>query len=107
MTTKYFSLCAAAFLALGSVSFASPEKEYQVTGPVLEVTDNIIAVQKGKERWEIARDSSTKAEATPKVGDRVTIMYKMTATKIEVKADKAARAEGRTSASPAASPDKK
>ena len=106
MNTKTLGLCAAALLALGSVSSASA-KDYQVTGPVLEVNDSVIAVQKGNERWEIARDTSTKSESTPKVGDRVTIMYKMTATKIEVKADKAARAEGRTSPLPAASPQKK
>lgn len=60
-------------------------KTYQVTGPVLEVTDNMIAVQKGKERWEVARDKDTKVTGDLKVGAKVTIEYKMTATKVEVK----------------------
>ena len=32
---------------------------YQVTGPVLEVTDTKVVVEKGKEKWEIARDKDT------------------------------------------------
>jgi len=45
-----FSLLAAASLALSGAAFAAGAKTYQVTGPVLEVTDTIIAVQKGKDR---------------------------------------------------------
>jgi hypothetical protein len=63
---------------------------YQVTGPVLEVTDSKIVVQKGKEKWEMARDASTKATGDVKVGDKVTVEYKMTATSIEVKGGKGA-----------------
>ena len=60
-------------------------KTYQVTGPVLEVRPDAIVVQKGSEKWEIARDASTKLPADVKVGSKVTIMYKMTATDVEVK----------------------
>ena len=41
-----FSLLAAASLALSGAAFAAGAKTYQVTGPVLEVTDTMIAVQK-------------------------------------------------------------
>ena len=58
---------------------------YQVTGPVLEVTDSKIVVEKDKEKWEIARDASTKTSAAVKKGDKVTVEYNMTATKITVK----------------------
>jgi hypothetical protein len=74
--------------------------EYQVTGPILEVNDSMIAVQKGKDRWELARDANTNASGELKVGDKVTVHYTMTATNIEVKAGKGAKKE----ASPAASP---
>jgi GH43 family beta-xylosidase len=67
-------------MLLGSAAYA-----YQVTGPVLEVTDTKIVVEKDKERWEIARDKATKGPANIKKGDRVTIQYNMTATSIEVK----------------------
>jgi len=63
---------------------------YQVTGPVLEVTDTTIVVEKGNEKWEIARDKDTKGAAAVKKGDRVTVDYRMTATSIEVKDAKAA-----------------
>lgn len=72
--------------ALGAVpAYAAMAKTYQVTGPVLEMTGDMIAVQKGKDRWEIARDGSTKMPADVKVGDKVTIEYRMTATTVEVK----------------------
>jgi len=74
---------AASLLALPAA--AETAKTYQVTGPVLEVSPTMIAVQKGKDRWEIARDGSTKMPADVKVGDKVTIEYRMTATSVEVK----------------------
>jgi len=68
--------------------FAGSVKTYQVTGPVLEVTDNLIAVQKGQDRWEIVRDKETKVTGDLKVGAKVTIEYRMTATKVEAKEEK-------------------
>ena len=67
-------------------------KTYQVTGPVLEVTNEMVVVQKGKERWEVARDSGTKVTGDLKVGSNVTIQYRMTAASVDVKAAKAAPA---------------
>lgn len=69
------------FLALSSMA-------YQVTGPVLEVTDTKIVVQKGKEKWELSKSPSTKNTSEVKVGDKVTVEYTMTASTIEVKAEK-------------------
>ena len=83
------SLLAAAGLLLSNAAFAAGAKDYQVTGPVLEVNDSMIAVEKGKDRWEIARDANTKAGGEVKVGDKVTVHYTMTATSIEAKAAKA------------------
>src|SRR6266566_1903246 len=103
MNTKAFSLIAAASLALSSLAFAAGAKTYQVTGPVLEVNDTIIAVQKGKDRWEISRDASTKVSGDLKVGEKVTVTYTMSATDVQVKAGKGAKKEA---ASPAASPKK-
>jgi hypothetical protein len=68
-----------------SVAFAAGPKTYQVTGPVLEVKDDLIAVQKGKDRWEVGRDAGTKVTGDLKVGSKVTIEYRMTATTVEVK----------------------
>jgi hypothetical protein len=82
----------ALLLAAGAV-FAASVKTYQVTGPVLEVNSDMIVVQKGKDRWEIARDASTKIPPDVKVGDKVTIEYRMHATSVEVKAGKATSAK--------------
>jgi hypothetical protein len=82
------SVVAAGTLAFNSIALAAGTKTYQVTGPVLEMNDNMIAVQKGKDRWEIARDSSTKVTGDLKVGAKVTITYTMSATDVEVKAAK-------------------
>ena len=82
-------MVAAGFLALAGAGQAESPKSYQVTGPVLEVSDNMIAVQKGKDRWELARDPKTKMNGEVKIGTKVTIMYTMTATDVEVKADQA------------------
>jgi hypothetical protein len=58
---------------------------YQVTGPVLDVTDTKIVVEKDKEKWEIVRDKDTKVTGDLKKGAKVTIQYRMTATSIEAK----------------------
>ena len=81
-------MCAAALLAASSLN-AADAKTYQVTGPVLEVTPTTITVQKGNDKWEIARDGKTKIPANVKVGTKVTIYYTMTATEVEVKETKA------------------
>jgi hypothetical protein len=60
---------------------------YQVTGPVVEVTDTKIVVQKGKEKWEMARDKDTKVSGDLKKGSKVTVEYTMTATSVEVKGE--------------------
>ncbi len=90
--TKKLSVLAglAAGLLLSTLAFAASAKTYQVTGPVLEISNDMIVVMKGKDRWEVARDGSTKIPAGVKVGDKVTIEYRMTATSVEVKAAKAA-----------------
>ena len=67
-------------------------KGYQVTGPVTELTNSKIVVMKGKEKFEIARTPQTKVTGDElKVGSKATVYYEMTATEVEVKADKKAK----------------
>lgn len=72
-----------------AVPASAAVKTYQVTGPVLEVTADKIVVQKGSDKWELARDAATKVTGNLKVGEKVTIEYRMTATSVDVKAAKA------------------
>ncbi len=69
-----------------SLVWAAGPKSYQVTGPVLEVRDDAIVVEKGKEKWEIAKDKDTKVSGDVKVGAKVTVYYTMKAVEIEAKA---------------------
>src|SRR5689334_19325705 len=71
---------------------AAAAKTYQVTGPVVEVRPDAIVVKKGTDNWEIAKDASTKVTGDPKVGDKVTVTYRMTAAAIEAKPAAAAKA---------------
>ncbi len=80
-------------LAVLLAAFAAPAlarqpKAYQVTGEVKEVSDDLIVVQKGKERFEIARTPDTKVSGQLKQGGKATVEYRMTATIAEAKADK-------------------
>jgi len=87
-------LCAAALFIAGALN-AADAKSYQVTGPVLDVTPSVITVQKGSDKWEIARDSSTKVTGDLKAGAKVTIYYTMVASEVEVKSAKGGK-EGKT-----------
>ena len=76
-----------ALVLSATLALAAGPKSYQVTGPVLEVKDDLITVQKGKDTWEIARDKGTKVTGDLKVGAKVTIQYQMKANEIEVKGE--------------------
>lgn len=81
----------AGILLLAATAAAAPEK-YQVTGPVTAMDATTITIVKGgKEKFVMARDAGTKMTGGDlKVGDKVTVQYTITATDVEVKADKAA-----------------
>jgi hypothetical protein len=82
MRKSILVLCAILFL---STTVVAGPAQYQVTGPVLEVREDAIVVQKGNEKWEIARDKTTQIAGELKVGAKVTIFYTMQASKIEIK----------------------
>ena len=66
-------------------SVLADDHNYQVTGPVLAVTATSITVQKGKDPWEVSRDTNTKITGDIKVGSKVTIKYHMVADTVTVK----------------------
>jgi len=82
-------LIVCAVLLVASLAFAGAPKTYQVTGPVLELTNDLIVVKKGNDRWELGRGADTKVTGDLKVGSKVTIEYRMTAATVEVKDAKA------------------
>jgi hypothetical protein len=100
----------AAAVAVLTLTAYAAAKSYQFTGTVKTVEGSTFTVQKSAtETWEFSTDASTKG--TPKVGDKVTVQYRMVATNIESKAATAASAadKGATPApaKPAAAAKKK
>jgi len=72
------------FAALVVAGFAAA-KPYQFTGVVKAADGGALTVEKGaKETWQFEVPKDVKGGA-PKVGDRVTVYYKMVATEIEGK----------------------
>ena len=84
-SSRLFSILTAAMFMVTAATLASA-KDYQVTGKVLEVSDTKVLVEKADgEKWEVNRDKDTQGGEKVKVGDKVTIKYKMFATSVEVK----------------------
>ena len=79
-------LALASVFTFAAAAFAEEAMNtYQVTGPIIEITDAKIVVMKGKDKWELARNADTKVTGELKVGAKVTIQYAMTAQTIEAK----------------------
>lgn len=75
-------LCSA--LLLASSAFAASDGKYQFTGVVLSVDGDTITVKKNeKETWTFFAKDGDKPSA--KVGDKVTVYYKMVVQSIEAK----------------------
>jgi len=72
-------------VALLTITAYAAAKSYQFTGVVKTVQGDIFTVQKSAtETWEFSKDAATKG--TVKVGDKVTVHYRMIATEIEASA---------------------
>jgi hypothetical protein len=79
----FAALALLALIATATVSFAAV-KTYQFTGTVKAVTADGFTVEKSaSETWTFSTDAATKG--TPKIGDKVTVTYRMVAGTIEKK----------------------
>lgn len=77
---KFLLLVVAAALA-GPVS-ADP-KTVRVTGMLAELRDDLIVIEKGKERWEILRTPGTAIKGELRKGAKVSIEVRMSAASVE------------------------
>ncbi len=75
-------------LLMPALALAKAPKKYQVTGKVLEVSADLIVVDKDGEKFEIERTAETKVDGDLKVGGKVTIHYTMSAASVEAKESK-------------------
>jgi hypothetical protein len=74
-----------AVILLLVVVYAAAPKTYQATGPVLSIQGDLVTIQKGDEKWELQKTADTQITGKLAVGAKVTIEYKMVATKITVR----------------------
>lgn len=86
---RTMSLLVILLMLSAAAVWAAGPKTYQVTGPILEIKGDVLVIEKGNEKWEVARDAATKVSGELKVGAKVTAEYRMTANSIEVKDAKA------------------
>jgi hypothetical protein len=87
-----FALVIACVLAIGVKAAA---KSYQFTGTVKSVEGNTFTVEKSaKETWTF--ESTSDLKTPPKVGEKVTVHYKMVATDIEAKPAAEAKPKAKT-----------
>lgn len=75
-----------AMLAAAPVYAAT--KAIVVTGPVTEVRDDVVVIQKGKQQWEIARTPGTAIRGELRKGALVTVEVYLSAGSIEVREEK-------------------
>jgi hypothetical protein len=88
ITAFVLALLVTAFVAGGYAA----AKSYQFSGLVKAADAGSVTVEKSaKETWQFEVSKDTKG--TPKVGDKVTVYYKMVATEIEGKPATAAPAK--------------
>ncbi|HEY3382462.1 MAG TPA: hypothetical protein VGK32_11880 [Vicinamibacterales bacterium] len=82
---KVLWIALALVVAVGLLSVANAaEKSYQFTGTVKSVDGATFTVEKSaKDVWTFTTEAATKG--APKVGEKVTVYYKMIATEIEAK----------------------
>ena len=82
---RKITLLLVALVTILTVSAYAAAKSYQFTGVVKTVEGDTFTVQKSAtDTWEFTKDASTKG--TVKVGDKVTVKYKMIATEITASA---------------------
>lgn len=86
MRRIYLALACVLLLAFGFAGGGyAAAKAYQFTGTVKAVDASSMTVEKSaKETWQFELTKDVKG-GTPKVGDKVTVYYKMVATEIESK----------------------
>ena len=78
-------MIAALLIAAAVAGGYAASKSYQFTGTVKAADGGMVSVEKtAKETWQFEVPKDIKG-ATPKVGDKVTVYYKMVATEIEAK----------------------
>ena len=76
------------FSLLVSVSALAATRAVVISGPITDIREDMIVIQKGKQQWEIARGPSTKVRGELRKGALVTIEVYLSAGTIDVRDEK-------------------
>lgn len=79
--------CEAA-VPVGKGAMLGATRPIRITGQVVDVREDAIVVQKGKEKWEIARHPAATIKGDIKRGARVTVDFRAIAANIQVRDEK-------------------
>jgi RNase P/RNase MRP subunit p29 len=81
---KVMSFICIIFL-MTAVAYAAQDGIRKATGELVKITAENVVIKKGKGEMVIARDASTNVAGNLKVGEKVTVEYKMIATSVAIK----------------------
>ncbi|MBN1474133.1 MAG: hypothetical protein JW914_05930 [Syntrophaceae bacterium] len=81
---------------MAAVAYAAQDGVRKATGELVNITAESVVIKRGKGEMVIARDASTNVAGNLKVGEKVTVEYKMIATNVAVKDTKASKTKKST-----------
>jgi len=87
----HFTSAILAGLLISASTMAAAPKTYQVTGPIVEVKEDTIIIDKKGELWEVSKDAASTVNGDLKKGAKATIKYKMVATEVTVTPEETAK----------------
>jgi hypothetical protein len=91
MKKAIFLVCVFIFVAV--IASAAGSKTYMISGTITDMKGDVFTIQKDNTKYEMSRDAEAKVNGDLKVGSKVTVVYKMTATTIVVNENKKAGAK--------------
>jgi hypothetical protein len=77
-----------ALMIIAVTASAAGSKTYMLSGTITDMKGDVFTVQKDNAKYEMTRDAAAKVNGELKVGAKVSVAYKMTATTIVVTAEK-------------------
>jgi|WetSurMetagenome_2_1015567.scaffolds.fasta_scaffold21288_3 hypothetical protein len=85
---KKVIILACMLIFMATIAGAAGSKTYMIDGTVTDIKGDVFTIQKDTAKYEMTRDTGAKVNGDMKVGSKVTVIYKMTATTIVVKEGK-------------------
>jgi uncharacterized protein YxeA len=79
-----------------AVAYAAQDGIRKATGELVKITAESVVIKRGKGEMVITRDAATNIAQNLKVGEKVTVEYKMIATSVAVKDTKTSKTKKST-----------